>query len=101
MDECKPLLGGKMRDFGHALADEEVAHSHRDGRMALETAERVKQEGGRGLHSSTSQLNLSALCGIGDVRKGLCSPCSGGVRGCSGCFCVSDTAQVELKSERV
>ena len=35
---------------------------------------------------------------------GLCSPCEGGVRGCLvcvGCFCVSDTAQVELKSERV
>jgi hypothetical protein len=29
---------------------------------------------GRGLHSSTFQLNLSALYGIGGVRKGLCSP---------------------------
>ena len=29
---------------------------------------------GRGLHSSTFQLNLSALYGIGDVRKGLCGP---------------------------
>ena len=29
---------------------------------------------GRGLQSSTFQLNLSALYGIGDVRKGLCSP---------------------------
>ena len=31
--------------------------------------------GSRGLHSFTSQLNLSALYGIGGVRKGLCSPC--------------------------
>jgi len=31
--------------------------------------------GGRGLHSSTFQLNMSALYGMGDVRKGLCSPC--------------------------
>jgi hypothetical protein len=30
---------------------------------------------GRGLHSSTFQLNLSALYGTGGVRKGLCSPC--------------------------
>ena len=29
----------------------------------------------RGLHSPTFPLNLSALYGIGDVRKGLCSPC--------------------------
>jgi len=29
---------------------------------------------GRGLHSSTFQLNLSALYGIGGVCKGLCSP---------------------------
>jgi hypothetical protein len=34
-----------------------------------------RSTGGRGLHSSTSQLNLSALYGIGGVRKGLCSPC--------------------------
>jgi hypothetical protein len=33
--------------------------------------------------------------------KGLCSPCCGGLRGCiwcAGCFLVSDTAQVELRS---
>jgi len=30
---------------------------------------------GRGLHSSTSRLNVSALYGIGGVRKGLGSPC--------------------------
>ena len=36
--------------------------------------------------------------------QGLCSPCQGGVRrclGCVGCFLVSDTAQVELRSGRV
>ena len=38
----------------------------------------------RGLHSSTFQLNLSALYGIGGVRKGVCSPCQGGVMGVSG-----------------
>ena len=54
--------------------------------------------------SFTSQLNLSALYGIGDVRKELCSPCKGDVKeclGCVGCYLVTDTAQVELKSERV
>jgi len=30
---------------------------------------------GRGLHSLTSQLNLSALYAIGGELKGLCSPC--------------------------
>ena len=31
---------------------------------------RYVANGGRGLHSSTSQLNLSALCGIGGARRG-------------------------------
>ena len=65
--------------------------------------------GSRGLHSSTFQLNLSALYGIRFVwdtgcASGLCSPYQGGVRGCLGCvgcFFVTGTAQVELKSERV
>jgi len=39
----------------------------------------------RGLHSSTLQLNLSALYEMEDLRKGLCSPCQGGFRGCLGC----------------
>jgi len=55
---------------------------------------------GRGLHSFTSQLNLSAFYGIG----GACRGCVARVKGClwcAGCVCVSDTAQVELKSERV
>ena len=33
--------------------------------------------------------------------QGLCSPYSGWCRGCVGCFIVSDTAQVELRSGRV
>ena len=63
--------------------------------------------GGRGLHSLTSQLNLSALYGIGGARRGYVARVKGvpwGVRGflgCVGCFIVSDTAQVELKSKRV
>ena len=59
--------------------------------------------GGRGLHSSTFQLNLSALYGI---RAALSRGCVarvegvlGGV-GCVGCFLVTDTAQVELRSGR-
>jgi len=57
-----------------------------------------------GAYTRPFQLNLSALHGIGGVRKGLCSPCYGGVRGCLGCvecYWVSETAQVELNSERV
>ena len=59
---------------------------------------------GRGLHSSTFPLNLSALHGIGVARrccvvrmKGVL----GGARGCVGCILVSDAAQVELRSGRV
>ena len=58
----------------------------------------------RGLHLLTSQLNLSALYGIGGARRGCVARVKGGIRGCLGCvgcFCVSDTAQVELGSERV
>ena len=45
---------------------------------------------GRGVHSSTVQLNLSALYGIGGARRG-CVACvnKGGLRrclGCVGCF---------------
>ena len=56
---------------------------------------------GRALHSSTFQLNVSALYGIGGARRGCVARVKGIFRGCSGCvgyFCVSDTAQVELKS---
>ena len=65
---------------------------------------------GRGLHSSTFRLNLSAFRGIGvhlGVIYGVSRGCLGGVRGyegdqgvCRVCF-VSETAQVELKSGRV
>jgi len=58
---------------------------------------------GRGLHTSTFQLNLSAVHGIGGARRG----CVARVKGVSGgvqvvgCILVSDTAQVELRSGRV
>jgi len=61
----------------------------------------------RGLHSSTFQLKLSALYGIGGARRGCVARVKGelgGVRGCFGCvgcFLSSDTAQVELSSGRV
>jgi len=58
----------------------------------------------RGLHSSTLWLNVSAFCRIGGAFRS----CLGGVqevlqgiRGCSGVYFVSGTAQVELKSGRV
>jgi hypothetical protein len=59
---------------------------------------------GRGLHSFTSQLDLSACYGTRGARRGCVARVKGvfgGVRGCVGCFCVSDTAQVEQGSERV
>jgi hypothetical protein len=52
-----------------------------------------------GLHSFTSQLKLSAFYGIGGARRGCVAHVKGVFWG--GCFDVSDTAQVELNSERV
>jgi hypothetical protein len=51
-----------------------------------------------------SSLNVSASCGVGgafgDCLRGV-HQVSVSIRGCSGCLFVSETAQVELKSERV
>jgi len=59
---------------------------------------------GRGLNSFTSQINLSAFYGIGGARRSCVARVKGvfrGVQGVKGVMCVSDTAQVELKRERV
>ena len=60
---------------------------------------------GRGLHSFTSQLNLSAFYGIGGGRRGCVARVKGVFGGAEGvyvgCFLVTDNAQVELGSERV
>ena len=87
MDECK-ALGGGVRVRGVQGGD---------------GGPRVRGErrgAGGGLHSFTSQLNLSVFYGIGGARRG-CVARVKGVLGCVGCLRVSDTAQVELKSERV
>jgi hypothetical protein len=61
-------------------------------------------EYGQGLHSSTFQLNVSALSGIEGAYRGDFGGCLGGVKGYQGvwrvCF-VFQPAQVELKSGRV
>jgi len=63
--------------------------------------------GGRGLHSSTFRLNVSAFCGIGGALRDclgvvlrVCSRYRGLLRGVEGVF-VSGMALVELKSGRV
>jgi len=59
---------------------------------------------GRGLHSSTFRLNVSALCGIRGAFRGCLRGWVGGVREYDGlrgvCF-ESEVVQVELKSGRV
>ena len=68
---------------------------------------------GRGLHSSTLSLNLSAFCGIGGACRGCLAGvqgvlggirgCLGGVRGYQGVFrvyYVTETAEVELKVDK-
>jgi hypothetical protein len=44
--------------------------------------------GGRGLHSLTSQLNLSALCGIGGALRGCVAHVKGVFRVCREFSCV-------------
>ena len=65
-------------------------------------AARAVQRGtpGRGLHSSTFRLNISAYWGIGGAFEG----CLGGVRSVRGVFkvyFVSESSQAQLKSGRV
>ena len=54
----------------------------------------------RGLHSSTSHLNVSAFWGIGGAHRGCSEVDEGVLGGVQGVF-VPETAQVELKSGRV
>jgi len=63
--ECKPLADGAIVGSG-----------------VLELA------AGRGLHSSTFQLNLSALYGIGGARRGCVARVKGVFRVCRVFFCV-------------
>jgi hypothetical protein len=58
VDECKPLLPGRTRGHG------DVA--------------------GRGSHSFTSELNLSAFCGIVGASRGYLGAIQELFRGCSG-----------------
>ena len=63
-------------------------------------AQAVTWIAGRGLHSSTFRLNLSASCGIGVRLRDV----HGVFRRCQGVFrvyFVSEMAQVELRSGRV
>ena len=61
MDECKPLVAGDI--------EAHVKYSEEEARIA-----------GRGLRSSTSQLNLSALYGMGGARM----DCAARVKGVLG-----------------
>jgi hypothetical protein len=57
--------------------------------------------GGRGVHSSTFRLNVSAFCETGGAIRCCFRGCVGGVMGDQGVFrvyFVSETALVELKS---
>ena len=71
MDECKFLAGGTLAGAGFRQTDAELTRE-RDSRVAALQRERDLRVGGegaagggRGLHSSTVRLNLSAFCGIG------------------------------------
>ena len=70
-----------------------------------EAAQRLSRAvSGKGLHSSTFRINVSALGVIGGALRGCLGVIWGvseGVRGCIVCVSMSEMAQVELKSGRV
>jgi hypothetical protein len=57
---------------------------------------RVAQVDNSGLHSSSFQLNVSAVCGRGGVFGGCFWGYLGGIRGCLGCVFVSETVSREV-----
>ena len=80
MDECKPLLPGNpnavftVRKNSEEEFDSYIVVSFTNATLVLsigDTVEEVSDSGflGRGLHSFTSQLNLSAFHGIGGARR--------------------------------
>jgi hypothetical protein len=71
---------------------------------ALRFSLQPRPQAGAYLHSSTSQLHLSALSGIGGAHRDCAAQVEGvvgGVSGCAGCAFVTETAHVELRSGRV
>ena len=62
MDQCKTLGGGRI----------EGRQPTRGTRVTSANAKGLNYplQYGRGLHSSTSRLNLSAFCGIGGTFRG-------------------------------
>jgi len=66
VDECKPLHSGPEGT--------QAAHAKQDAGRPRDT--------GRGLHSSTFRLNLSALYGIGGARRGCVARVQGVFRVC-------------------
>jgi len=75
-----------------------------DSGAGNESSASFKLGAGRGLHSSTFRLNVSAFCGIGIVFGDYLRGGAGGFRGYGGkcrVYFVSETAQIELKSGRV
>jgi hypothetical protein len=96
VDECKPLADAACFDL--SSKDREF--------YTLQRAEQVMAPllaKGRGLHSPTFRLNVSAFCGIGGAFN-LPRGCLGGMTGYQGVLRVlfdSGTAQVELNSGRV
>jgi len=79
--------GTKMQRVGDAEDEELVYDDDDDDAAAAEdenpkrkTAAAAKAIAGRGLHSSTFQLNLSALYGMGGARRG----CVARVKGVGG-----------------
>ena len=70
--------------------------------MEASAAQQQLDKVGRGLHSSTFQLNVSAFCGIGGAFMGWSGDAYevlGGIRGCSGCYLCQKRLNVSWKMD--
>jgi parallel beta-helix repeat protein len=75
------MLGGKQRDFGHALADEEVSQANRDGRLSFDAADRLKQEGVLRTQVALRRARMHRVRAYGfNADVGAPAPTSGGNR---------------------
>ena len=89
-DSKAPLLSSTRSDE-ETVDDKNVSNVSHSGKGygAVDDADGGGGDGGRGLHSFTSQLNMSAVYGIGGARRGCVAHVKGvlgGVKGVWGVF---------------
>ena len=99
VDECKPLPPVR---YGVPREDvPELLLAPCNGAAVVEVNEVERRAGGQGLALVPNSAQSERFVWDRRCAEGLCIPCQLGVRGCLGCFLVTDTPRVELRSGRV